>query len=91
MDYFARVEVIALARDTQVEALSSIEQPSELGSLINKFSGMKFSATQLSQFKKSMASLNKLIPSNVCQKGSVVALTNKSGKCAKGFTRIPTS
>jgi hypothetical protein len=91
MDYFARVEVVVLARDTQVEALSSIEQPSQIGPLINKLSGIKFSATQLSQFKKSMASLNKLIPSNVCQKGSVVALTNKSGKCAKGFTRIPTS
>jgi hypothetical protein len=91
VDSFARVEAIVAARDTQLELLSGIEQTSQLGPWISKISGVKFSTTQLTQFKKSMAALNKLIPSNVCQKGSVVALTNKSGKCAKGFTRIPTS
>jgi hypothetical protein len=89
--YVLQVQSWMEARDVEVDALSKIEKPSQLAPIIKKMSAIKITTTQLPQFKKSIAALNKLIPANVCQKGSTVVLASKSGKCAKGFEQVPTS
>lgn len=89
--YNSQVSTLIKARDDQLEVLSKIERPTQLSSFITKLSSLKINSSRLSEFKKSIAGINKLIPANVCQKGSAVVLASKSGKCAKGFELIPTS
>jgi hypothetical protein len=89
--YANQVQVLIKARDVQIEALSKIEKPSQIAPIANKLSAIKITTAQLSQYKKSLVAINKLIPANVCQKGSAVVLASKTGKCAKGFELIPTS
>lgn len=89
--YATQVRSIMKSRDTQLEVLASIEKPSQLAPIVSKINAIKISTTQLSLFKKSIIAINKLIPPNVCQKGSAVILASKSGKCAKGFEQVPTS
>jgi hypothetical protein len=89
--YNLQVSTLIKARDDQLEVLSKIERPTQLSSFISKLSSLKINSSQLSEFKKSIVGINKLIPANVCQKGAAVVLASKSGKCAKGFELIPTS
>jgi hypothetical protein len=89
--YANQIQVLIKARDVQVEALSSIEKPSQIAPIANKLAAIKITTAQLAQFKKSLLAVDKLIPANVCQKGAAVVLASKSGKCAKGFELIPTS
>jgi hypothetical protein len=86
-----QVQTILKIRDTQVESLSTIDKPSQITSIINKLKLINTPIAQLTQFKKSLVAMNKLIPSNVCQKGSKIVLASKAGKCASGFALIPTS
>lgn len=91
LTYNLQVSILVKSRDEQLEVLSNIERPTQLSSFITRLSSLKINSSQLSEFKKSMVGINKLIPANVCQKGSAVVLASKSGKCAKGFELIPTS
>ncbi len=88
--YSSQIQSLMIARDVQLETLSSIEKPSQLAPIINQLKAIKFTTTQFAQFKKSLAAVNKLIPARVCQKGSTVILASKAGKCANGFDSIPT-
>jgi predicted nucleic acid-binding Zn-ribbon protein len=89
--YANQIQVLIKARDVQIEALSSIEKPSQIAPISNKLATIKVTTTQLGLFKKSLSAIDKLIPASVCQRGSAVVLASKSGKCAKGFEAIPTS
>ena len=78
------------SRDAQLDILGAIDEPLKLNSVIDALSNLKVSSTQITTFKKSVLAISKLIPANVCQKGALVVLASKSGKCAKGFELIPT-
>lgn len=78
------------SRDSVLEDLSSLEDPKKLSGLVSKLSPLKINVTLVSAFKKSLASLNKSIPSKVCQKGPLTLLPSKSGKCPVGYEQIPT-
>ena len=83
------VKTIA-SRDVILEELSSLEDPNKLSGLVSKLSLLKVSATLVTTFKKSLASLKKGIPSRVCIKGPLTLLPSKSGKCPVGYEQIPT-
>ena len=78
------------SRDAQLDILGAVDEPLNLNSIIGALGNLKVSSTQVATFKKSLLAINKLIPANVCQKGELVVLASKSGKCSKGFELIPT-
>jgi hypothetical protein len=51
---------------------------------------LKTQLPPLTALKKNLQTLDKKIPTTVCQKGSLVVSASKTGKCAKGFESIPT-
>jgi len=89
--YTSQIQSLLKTRDTQVESLSTLDNTSEITPIINKLKLIKSPPAQLTQFKKSLAAINKLIPASVCQKGSKIVLASKAGKCASGFQLVPTS
>ena len=78
------------SRDAQLDILGTIDEPLKLNSVISALGNLKVSSTQIATFKKSLLTISKIIPANVCQKGALVVLSSKSGKCPKGFELIPT-
>jgi hypothetical protein len=91
LNYVAVFQKVFNSRDTQIEVLSSIEDPAKLTSVITKLSGLSVSFSQMASYKKNVTAMNKLIPAYVCQKGTFTVLASKAGKCASGFEQIPTS
>jgi hypothetical protein len=89
--YTFQIQSLVRSRDVQLEVLSRVESPKELTPVITALKSIKLPTIQLAQFKKSLVALNKLIPASVCQKGSIVVLASKAGKCANGFDLVPTS
>lgn len=78
------------SRDAQLDILGTIDEPLKLNSVISAVGNLKVSSTQIATFKKSLLTISKIIPPNVCQKGALVVFSSKSGKCSKGFELIPT-
>lgn len=90
LSYASQVQTIIETRDAQLELLASVDSPSQLQPIVSRLSGLKINTAQVTSFKKYLDSINKIIPAKVCQKGSLVVLASKSGKCSKGFELIPT-
>jgi hypothetical protein len=90
LSYASQVQKITETRDAQLELLALVDSPSQLQPIVSRLSGLIVNTAQIISFKKHLVAINKLIPANVCQKGALVVLASKSGKCAKGFELIPT-
>ena len=88
--FVAQTQKLIDSRDAQLDILGAVDEPLKLNSIIGALGNLKVSSTQVATFKKSVIAINKLIPANVCQKGALVVLASKSGKCSKGFELIPT-
>lgn len=90
LSYASQVQKITETRDAQLELLALVDSPSKLESIVSRISGLIVNNAQLTSFKKYLISINKIIPANVCQKGALVVLASKSGKCSNGFEVVPT-
>ena len=90
LSYATQVQRFIETRDAQLELLALVDSPSQLQPIVSQLSGLMVNTAQISSFKKYLVAINKIIPTNVCQKGSLVVLASKSGKCSKGFELIPT-
>lgn len=90
LSYATQVQRFIETRDAQLELLALVDSPSQLQPIVSQLSGLMVNTAQISSFKKYLVAINKIIPANVCQKGSLVVLASKSGKCSKGFELIPT-
>ncbi len=77
-------------RDSLLEKLSDLKDPRKLKTLASQFAMLKISATQLLAFERSLVSINRVIPTNVCSKGLHSVLTSKSGTCPSGYKKVPT-
>ena len=90
LSYATQVQRFIETRDAQLELLALVDSPSQLQPIVSQLSGLMVNTAQISSFKKYLVAINKIIPANVCQKGTLVVLASKSGKCSKGFELIPT-
>ena len=90
LSYASQVKTFIETRDAQLELLALVDSPSQLQPIVSRLSGLMVNTAQVSSFKKYVVAINKIIPANVCQKGTLVVLASKSGKCSKGFELIPT-
>ena len=79
-----------ISRDTLLEKLSAFKDPRKLKSITSQFVALKVNTTQLLALERSLVSLNKAIPSNVCSKGLQTVLTSKSGICPAGYKKVST-
>lgn len=90
LSYASQVQKITETRDAQLELLALVDSPSQLQPIVSRISGLVVNNAQVTSFKKYLISINKIIPANVCQKGALVVLASKSGKCSNGFEVVPT-
>ena len=90
LSYASQVQKITETRDAQLELLALVDLPSQLQPIVSRISGLVVNNAQVTSFKKYLISINKIIPANVCQKGALVVLASKSGKCSNGFEVVPT-
>jgi hypothetical protein len=87
---FLQISKVVSTKNELLEALYSVDKPSEMSSIVRKFSTLKINANQITSYKKLATSINKAIPKSVCSKGSLVLLPSKAGKCPNGFDDVPT-
>ena len=90
-NYVLQAKKISQLLDDQLEVLAEISDPIEVNSVIQGLAKITVSTSQIAAFKKNLIAIKKLVPSKVCQRGSVTNLPSKTGKCAKGFELISTS
>ena len=87
---FLQISKVFSTKNELLEALSSVDKPSGMSSIVRKFSTLKINVNQVSSYKKLATLINKAIPKSVCTKGSLVILPSKAGKCPNGFDEVPT-
>jgi hypothetical protein len=87
---YSQIAKTIASRDLVLEDLGTLDDPKKLSGLVSRLSLLNINASRVSAFKKSLASLNKVIPSKVCIKGPLTLLPSRSGKCAAGYEKIPT-
>jgi hypothetical protein len=85
-----QVEGVTKSKDAILEVFTGVKRPSQITPTLNSINSLKSQLPSLNNLKKNIQTLEKKIPATVCQKGSLVVSTSKTGKCAKGFEAIPT-
>jgi hypothetical protein len=85
-----QVERVTKSKDAILEVFTGVKRPSQITPTLNSINSLKSQLPSLNNLKKSIQTLEKKIPATVCQKGSLVVSTSKTGKCGKGFEAIPT-
>jgi hypothetical protein len=85
-----QIEGVVKSKDAILEVFTGVKRPSQITPTLNSINSLKSQLPSLNTLKKSIQNLEKKIPATVCQKGSLVVSTTKTGKCAKGFEAIPT-
>ena len=83
-----RVWKLKVALDEQLVLIS---RPNLVTNFTKMYLALNIKTSDLALFKKAMVELNRTIPSFVCQKGTTTFSASKSGVCAKGFEKIPTT
>ena len=87
---YLQISKIISTKNELLEVLYSVNKPTEMSSLVRKFSTLKINSTQINSYKKLSTLINKTIPKSVCSKGSLTLLPSKAGKCPNGFDEVPT-
>jgi hypothetical protein len=76
--------------DSKLESLTRVKNAKEVKAALASLNSFKSSLKSYQNFSTSVLAVEKLIPENVCIKGSLISVTPKSGKCAKGYTKTST-
>ncbi len=87
---FLQISKIVATKNELLEALYKVDKPSEMSTIVRKYSTLKINASQISSYRKLATSINKVIPKTVCTKGALVLLPSNLSKCPSGFDETPT-
>jgi hypothetical protein len=86
-----QVTTVMNTKETLLKVLSGIKRPTQITPLIISLESLRAQLPQLRNYIKLINSIEKKIPAFVCQKGSTVVASTKTGKCAKGYEALPTN
>jgi hypothetical protein len=76
--------------DSKLESFVPVSNAKEVKAALTSLSLFKSTLKNYQNFSTTILVAEKLIPENVCVKGSLISVTPKSGKCAKGYTKTST-
>jgi hypothetical protein len=78
------------SRNALLQKLSDLKDPRRLKTMVSQFTTLKVNPAQLLAFERSLVSINRTIPSNVCSRGLQTVLISKSGSCPVGYKKVST-
>ena len=94
---FKKALTLADNLESRIEQLSEVESSassatslSELKSAVNDALKLKAALKGYQEFPTTLKAIDKLIPTYICTKGSLVANLPKIGKCAPGYSKVST-
>ena len=94
---FKKALTLADNLESRIEQLSEVESSassatslSELKSAVNDALKLKAALKGYQEFPTTLKAIDKLIPTYICTKGSLVANLPKTGKCAPGYSKVST-
>jgi len=76
--------------DAILESFSPVAAAKDAKAALTALTLFKVTLKGYENFSTSISAVEKLIPEYVCVKGSLVTVTPKTGKCAKGYTKTST-
>ena len=76
--------------DAKLESFTQASTAKDVKAALASLNLFKSSLRNYQNFSNSVLLVEKLIPEFVCIKGSLVTITPKTGKCAKGYAKTST-